>query len=145
MVFILKVWIRLLEVVVFYTNGSLESMRENFMDMNNPARYEPMHNKVISKVLEDTNQGNPSQGNYFSFPFFENVSAPLMATLNIHGLNVGLPVWLWTTLNVPNSLDASQIITLCQEHHMDVDPLSSAPVKPAPFSPSSGESIDSNS
>jgi hypothetical protein len=28
-------------------------------------------------------------------------------------LNVGLTIWLWTTSNVVNSLDASEINTLC--------------------------------
>jgi hypothetical protein len=96
----------------------------------------------MAKVLEDTNQGTPSQGDSCAFPFFGNVGAPLMATLNIPGLNVGLPVWLWTTLNVPNALDASQISTLCHGHHMDVDPLPSASTKSTPSpSPSSGESL----
>jgi hypothetical protein len=114
------------------------------MDMKNPARYEPMHKKVMSKVLEDTNQGTPSQGDSFSFPFFGNVGSPLMATLNILGLNVALQVWFCTTQNVPNSLDASQISTLYQGHRMYVDPLSFEPVKPTPFSPSSGESLDAS-
>jgi hypothetical protein len=43
----------------------------------------------MAKVLEDTNQGTPSQGDSYAFPFFGNVGAPLMATLNILGLNVG--------------------------------------------------------
>jgi hypothetical protein len=81
-------------------------------------------------------------GGSCAFPFFGNVGAPLMATLNILGLNVGLPVWLWTTLNVPNALDASQISTLCHGHRMDVDPLPSASTKSTPSpSPSSGESL----
>jgi hypothetical protein len=67
-----------------------------------------------------------------------------MATLNILGLNVGLQVWFCTTQNVPNSPDDSQIRTLYQGNCMYVDPLSSAPVKPAPFSPSSGESLDAH-
>jgi hypothetical protein len=102
---------RLLEGVGFYTTGSPELVRETFMDMNNPMRDEPVHKKVMAKFIEDTNQGTPSQGDSCAFPFFGNVGAPLMATLNIPGLNVGLPVWLWTTLNVPNSLDASHIST----------------------------------
>jgi hypothetical protein len=99
------------------------------MDMNNPARDEPMHKNDMAKVLEDTNQGTPTQGDSCAFPFFGNVGAPLMATLNILGLNVGLSVWLWTTPNVLNSLDASQISTLCQGHRMDFDPSPSASAK----------------
>jgi hypothetical protein len=65
-----------------------------------------------------------------------------MATLNILGLNVGLLVWLRTTLNVLNDLDAYMIITLCHGHHMDVYPLpyGSMNFTPSPY-PSSGESI----
>jgi hypothetical protein len=65
-----------------------------------------------------------------------------MATLNIPGLNVGKSVWLWTTLNVPNALDASHIRTLCHGHRMDVDPLPFGSMKStSPPSPSFGESI----
>jgi hypothetical protein len=142
LVFLLKVWSRLLEGVGFYTTGSPESVRETFMDMNNPTRDEPVHKNDMAKVLEDTNQGTPTQGDSCAFPFFGNVGAPLMATLNILGLNVGLPVWLWTTPNVSNSLDASQISTLCQGHRMDFDPSPSASTKfTSPPPPSSGESL----
>jgi hypothetical protein len=128
--------------VGFYTTGFPESVCETFSDMNNPTRDEPVHKNIMDKVLEDTNQGTPSQGDSCAFPFFGNVGAPLMATLNIPGLNVGLPVWLWTTLNVLNSLDASQISTLCHGHQIDVDPLPSSLVKSTPPpSPSSGESL----
>jgi hypothetical protein len=76
------------------------------MDMKNPARDEPMHNKVLSNVLEDTNQGTPAQGDYCSFPLFGNDGASLMDTLNIPVLNVGLSICLWTTMNVTNYLDS---------------------------------------
>ena len=66
-----------------------------------------MHNIFMEKVTEDTNQGTPSQGDSCAFPFFRNVGVPLMATLYILGLNVGLPVWLCTIPNVPNALDTS--------------------------------------
>jgi hypothetical protein len=65
-----------------------------------------------------------------------------MTTLNIHGLNVRLLIWLWTTLNVPNYLDASQIITLCQGNHTNFDPSPSASKNfTSPPPSSSGESI----
>jgi hypothetical protein len=73
----------------------------------------------MDKFPDHTNQGTPSQGDSFSFPFFENVGVPLMATLYILGLNVGLPVWLGTIPNVPNALDASQLITLSHGHPVD--------------------------
>ena len=112
------------------------------MDLNDPAREEHVHKIFMEKVTDDTNQGNPSQGDSYAFPLFGNVGAPLMATLDIPGLNVGILIWLWNTSNVSNYLDASQIRTLCHGHQMDVDPLSSTVVKSAPYlSPSFGESI----
>jgi hypothetical protein len=82
----------------------------------------------MAKFLGDTNQGSPSQGDSCSFPFFENVGVPLMATLYIPGLNVVLPVWLGTIPNVPNSLDASPLSTLCHGHPVDVSlPANSSP------------------
>jgi hypothetical protein len=85
----------------FYTTGSPESVCETFTDLNDHAREEPVHNIFMAKVPDDTNQGTPSQGDSCAFPFFGNVGVPLMATLNILGLNVGLPVWLGTIPNVP--------------------------------------------
>jgi hypothetical protein len=110
---------------------------ETFTDLNNPARGEPVHNIFMDKVPNDTNQGTPSQGNSCDFPF-GNVGVPLMATLYIPGLNVGLPVWLGTIPNVSNVLDTSQLSTLFHGHHVDVP--SSAKSSPPP-SPTSGESI----
>jgi len=66
-----------------------------------------MHNTFMAKFHKDTNQGTPSQGVPYAFPFFGNFGAPLIATLNIHGLNLGLPIGLWTTMDVPNTPDAS--------------------------------------
>jgi hypothetical protein len=107
------------------------------MDLNDPARGEPVHKIFMAKVPDDTNQGAPSQGDSCAFPFFGNVGVPLMATLYIPGLNVGLPVWLGTIPNVPNALDASQLSTLSHGHPVDVS--SSAKSSPPP-SPTSGES-----
>jgi hypothetical protein len=67
----------------------------------------------MEKCTDDTNQGNPSQGDLCAFPFFGNVGFLLMATLNIPRLNVGLLVWLGTIPNVLNAIDAYQLITLC--------------------------------
>jgi hypothetical protein len=92
----------------------------------------------MEKVPDDTNQGTPSQGDSCAFPFFGNVGVPLMATLYIPGLNVGLPVWLGTIPNVLNSLDASQLSTLCHGHHVDVPSSTKSSPPPSTFS---GESI----
>jgi hypothetical protein len=92
----------------------------------------------MAKVTYYTNQGTPSQGDSFDFPFFGNVGVPLMATLYIPGLNVGLPVWLGTIPNVPNALYASQLSTLCHGNHVDVPSSTKSYPLPSTFS---GESI----
>ena len=90
------------------------------MDLNDPAKGEPMHKIFMAKFLDDTNQGTPSQGDSCAFPFFGNVGVPLMATLYIPGLNVGLLVWLGTIPNLSNSLDTSQLSDLYHGHTIDV-------------------------
>jgi hypothetical protein len=108
------------------------------MDLNDPPREEPMHKIFMAKVIVNTNQGTPSQGDSCAFPFFGNIGVPLMATLNILGLNVGLPVWLGTIQNIPNALDASQISTLCHGNHVDVPSSTNSFSPPSTFS---GESL----
>jgi hypothetical protein len=93
---------------------------ETFLDLNDPAREEPMHNIFMEKFPNDTNQGIPSQGDSCAFPFFRNVGVPLMATFYILGLNVRLPVWLGTVPNVLNALDTSQLSMLWHGNHVDV-------------------------
>jgi hypothetical protein len=87
----------------------------------------------MAKVTDDTNQGTPSQGDSYYFPFFGNIGLPLMAILNIPGLNVGLSVRLGTIPNVLNSIDASQLITLCHWHHVDVHSLTKSCPPPSSF------------
>lgn len=72
----------------------------------------------MANIPVETNQGTLPNGDPCAFPFFGNVGTPLMATLNIPGLNVGLPVWLWSTPNIPNALEASQLNALFQGHYM---------------------------
>jgi len=96
----------------------------------------------MDKVLENTNQGTPMKGGLSGFPCFGNVGAPLMATLNIPRFTVGLRVWLFSTLSVPNASDASQASTLYQEHQNNQNPLPSSPVtSTSPLSTSSSETI----
>jgi hypothetical protein len=93
-----------------------------------------MHNIFMEKVIDDTIQGTPSQGNSCAFPFFGNVCVPLIAMLYIPGLNVGLLVWLGTIPNVPNSLDSSQLRTLCHGNHLDVPSSTKSFPPPSSFS-----------
>jgi hypothetical protein len=88
LVFIFTVWSHLIGGMGFYTTGLPELVCDNFLDMNNPKRDEPMHNNVMVKYIGDTNQGIPSQGYSYAFPFFGNVDYPLIMTLDISGLNV---------------------------------------------------------
>jgi hypothetical protein len=118
----------------FHNTGSLESVCETFMDLNDPARGEPVHNIFMAKVTDDTNQGAPLQGDSCAFPFFENVGVPLMATLYILKLNVGLPVWLGTIPNVMNALNDSQLRTLSHGHPLDVSSLADSSPPPSPTS-----------
>jgi hypothetical protein len=121
----------------FDNTGSSELVCETFTDLNDPARGENLHKIFMAKVPDDTNQGTLSQGDSCAFPFFGNVGVPLMATLYIPGLNVGLLVWLGTIPNVPNALNASQLITLSHGHPIDVS--SSVKDSPPP-SPTFGKS-----
>ena len=125
----------------FDNTGSPELVYETFTDLNDLARGEPVHKILMAKVPDHTNQGTPSQGDSWALPFFKIIGVPLMATLYIPGLNVGLLVWLGTIPNVPNALDASQLITLCHGHPVDVS--SSAKSSPPP-SRASGESTDTS-
>jgi hypothetical protein len=112
------------------------------MDLNDIVKGEPLHKIFMAKVPDDTNQGTPSQGDSCYFPFFGNIGVPLMATLYIPGLNVGLLAWLGTIPNVPNSLDASQLSTLCPGHLVDVS--SSTNSSPPPSLASVESTITSN-
>jgi hypothetical protein len=126
----------------FDNTSSSESVCKTFTYLNDPARGEPVHKFFMEKVIDDTNQGTPSQGDYCAFPFSGNVGVPLMATLYIPGLNVGLPVWLGTIPNVSKSLDFYQLRTLWNGHNVDVP---SSTKSSTPPSSTSGEStITSN-
>jgi hypothetical protein len=126
----------------FYNTGLLESVCETFTDLNDPARGEPVHKIFMAKVPNHTNQGTPSQGDSCAFPFFGNVGVPFMSTFYIHGLNVGLSVWLGTIPNVPNALDESQLSTLFHGNNVDVP--SSANSSPPPSPTFSESTVTSN-
>ena len=64
----------------------------------------------------NTNQEIPMLGNPCTIPLTENVSVPLVATLNLPGFTLGLPVWLFSTPTILNAPDASQVSSLYQGH-----------------------------
>ena len=70
----------------------------------------------------NTNQEIPLMGAPCPIPLPWNVGVPLMATLNLPGFTLGLPVWLFSTPTVLNALDASQVSTLYQGHQNNVSP-----------------------
>ena len=95
---------------------------------------------------EFTNQGIPFEGNPVPFPPFGNFGAPYMATLSLHGLTVGFPVWLFSTSVVPNVSDTGQSVSPPEQHHVDskVDLSPSSSISTSSSSTSPGESLDSS-
>ena len=70
-----------------------------------------------------------------------NVGVPLMATLNLPGFTLGLPVWLFFTPTVLNAPDASQVSSLYQGHQNTASP---SLVVDSPPSTSCDESTDTS-
>ena len=62
------------------------------------------------------------QGTLCTIPLTGNVGVPLMATLNLPGFTLGLPVWLFSTPTVLNAPDASQASSLYQGHQNTTSP-----------------------
>ena len=49
-----------------------------------------------------TSQENPFQGMSFVSPPYGDVGPPFMATLNLLGLTIELPIWLFSNPTIPN-------------------------------------------
>ena len=75
-------------------------------------------------------------------PLTGNVGVLLMATLNLPGFTLGLPVWLFSTPIALNAPDASQVSSLFQGHQ-NIAPPSPSVNSPTP-STSCGESTDTS-
>ena len=98
------------------------------------------------ELIEDTNQGTPIHWDPCSFPCFGNVDPPMMATLNLPRFTMGIPIWLFTIIVVPNAIDDSPYRLLCQDHQTNPNPLHSSFVKSFPPPSSvSGESTTTSS
>ena len=66
------------------------------------------------------------------------VGPPFMATLNLPGLTIGLPIWLFSNPAIPNASFVSDPGPLPHEHQPHVNPsLSSSNVESTSLSPSS--------
>ena len=95
----------------------------------------------MAEIPESSNQEIHVQVDPCTFPCFGNVGPPMMATLSLPGLTIGLPVWLFSIPNVPNAPNTSPIRSTCPRHHTDTHPLHSTHAKYfSPSSSSSGES-----
>ena len=83
-----------------------------------------------------TNQKTPSQGESFVIPSFGNLGPPLISTLSLPGLTIGLHVWLFSNLVIPSAPIISNPNSPLQEnqHHVDISPSSidvSSPISPS--------------
>jgi hypothetical protein len=97
-------------------------------------------------VLEMTNEGTLAPGEPFVFPSYGNIGPPHIATLNLPGLTIGLPVWLFSTQVIPNVVSALVVSTSPQEHQPHVDPSpSSLVISSSPSSLARYSSISSSS
>jgi len=68
----------------------------------------------MASVPGTTNEATPSLGEPFVFPSYINVGSPYIATLNLPGLTIGLPIWLFSTQVIPNAASASVVSTSLQ-------------------------------
>ena len=84
----------------------------------------------------NTNQETPLPRMYFLFPLYGDVGPPLMATLILPRLTIGLPIWLFSSTVIPRTPVALDPNPSLREHQPHVDPLPSSPDVSSPISPS---------
>jgi hypothetical protein len=93
-----------------------------------------------------TNEGTPAPGEPFVFPSYGNIGPPLIATLSLPGLTIGLLVWLFSTQLILNVASASATSTSPKENQPHVDPSPTSPVRSSsPSSLARSPSIPSSS
>jgi hypothetical protein len=76
-----------------------------------------------------TNKGTPFHGEPYVFPSFGNFGPPYIYTLSLPGFTIGLAVWLFSTLVIPNYPSVSNASPPPQENKTHVDPLPSSPIR----------------
>ena len=75
---------------------------------------------------------------YFVYPPCGAVGPPFMTTLNLPGLTIGLPIWLFSNIFIPNASFVSDHGPLLHEHQPHVNPSrSSSNAESTSFSSSS--------
>jgi hypothetical protein len=93
-----------------------------------------------------TNGGTPPPGEPYTFSSFGNFGPLYVATLSLPGLTIGLPVWLFPTLVIPNPLNVSATpntvdVSTPPTHQPHVKFSPSSPIKSPSISPSSPSEI----
>ena len=90
----------------------------------------------MASPFRTTNQETILPSTSFVFPPYGDVGPPLMATLSLPILNVGLPLWLFSSPIIPCTPVASDPNPSLQENQPHVDPLPSSLDVSSPLSPS---------
>jgi len=83
--------------------------------------------------MESTNKGIPLEGNHSPFSSWGNIGSPYVATLSLPGITIGLPVWIFSTSVVQNT-----VIPLQSNQHLfdtKVDPSPSSSFVSPPLLP----------
>ena len=83
-----------------------------------------------------TTQEVPFQGVPFVFPPSEGIGPPFIATLNIPGLTIGLPVWIFNPV-IPITHNVSNVTSPLGEDRPQPNPTPSSPVVASSLSSSS--------
>ena len=91
--------------------------------------------------MESTNQGIPLGGNPSPFSSQGDVGSPYMATLSLPGITIGLPVWLFLTSVIQNTIIPQQYNQQPDDTEVTRSPSTSF-VSPSPSSSSLGETSD---
>jgi hypothetical protein len=96
---------------------------------------------IMATNPRSTNGGTPSSGEPYTFPSFGNFGPPHVATLSLLGA-IGLPVWLFPTLVIPNPPNVSVAPNTLD---FNTPPTHQTHVNVSPFSPIKSPSISTSS
>jgi len=76
--------------------------------------------------MESTNQGIPLGGSPSPFSSWGYFGAPHMATLSLPGLTIGLPIWLFSTSIIQNTVIPEQSIQQLNDTRITPQPCTSS-------------------